>query len=107
LKVRVDYPQHLLKDNGVQTRPNTVHLESTHHLDSPRGVVSLKFGNGEVLGERKFIWETQVQSINEDVPPLGEGLERWLEDAHSVACSSFFTLIKGDLQTSFEQPTEG
>ncbi|MBE9171358.1 hypothetical protein IQ238_28985 [Pleurocapsales cyanobacterium LEGE 06147] len=49
-----------------------------------------------------LIWETTIQSFDSDVSEVPLHLDKWLEDAHSVAHDWFFTLIEGDLLRSFE-----
>jgi uncharacterized protein (TIGR04255 family) len=100
LKVTIDYPAALFTEQPVERRPRSVNLQSTHVLTNPNGVVMVKFGSAEVFGNARLIWELQVQSAGNDVPPL-TNLEPWLEQAHDVARAWFFTLIEGPLEAGF------
>jgi uncharacterized protein (TIGR04255 family) len=102
LKVSVVYPQKLFTGQPVEQRPSAFTLQSDYRLTDPKGLVVLKIGSGEVSGQKRLVWETLVQSAGEDVPPLEE-LESWLERAHSVARSWFFTLIEGRLEASYRE----
>jgi uncharacterized protein (TIGR04255 family) len=100
LRVSIAYPQGLFAEQPVAGSPTTIILQSTHALTSPAGVVLLKFSAGDVNGESRLLWETQVQSVDADIPDLDD-LETWLERAHSVVRAWFFTLIEGELEGEF------
>jgi uncharacterized protein (TIGR04255 family) len=100
LEVNVDYPHQLFADNPVEQRPNTVLLETTHALNGPAGMVTLKFSTGEFNNAKHLVWETVVLAAGADAPDL-EGLEGWLNGAHTVLRAWFFTLIEGNLEDGF------
>lgn len=100
LRVEITYPQALFTEKPVGPWPTTIILQSTHALTNPSGAVLLRFSTGEVDGQSRLFWETQVQSVGADVPVLDE-LEAWLTGAHDVIRSWFFTLIEGELEKEF------
>jgi hypothetical protein len=100
LRVNIAYPQELFTDQPVERQPNAILLQSAHRLTNPAGVVVIKFSAGDASGESRLLWETQVQSIEGDVPEL-DGLEQWLQQAHDVARAWFYTLIEGNLEAEF------
>jgi uncharacterized protein (TIGR04255 family) len=102
LKVSVDYPHQLFTESPVEQRPNTVILEASHSLTEPLGTLVLKFSTGEVNDARHLIWETVVQSTGTHAPPV-EGLEGWLNSAHTSLRAWFFTLIEGNLEDGFRR----
>lgn len=100
LKVSVDYPHQLFTDSPVEQRPNSVLLETRHTLNEPAGILTLKVSTGEFNNAKHLVWETGVQSSGANAPTL-EGLEAWLNSAHTVLRAWFFTLIEGTLEDGF------
>lgn len=100
LKVAVQYPSGLFSDRHVAPRPGTILLSSTHKVDSPAGVVSLKFSTGEFRSSQHLLWETEVRSSGDDAPGLDQ-LQEWLDSAHRLARAWFFVLIEGKLEDEY------
>ena len=49
-----------------------------------------------------LIWETHVQSVNEDAPKTKEQISMWISDAHALTDDWFFKMIDGELLRRFE-----
>jgi uncharacterized protein (TIGR04255 family) len=69
---------------------------------SPKGTGILRFSNGTKNEEPVIVWQIAVRSLNDEVPQEKEKLRVWLDEAHKVVEKWFFTLIRGELQDTFE-----
>jgi uncharacterized protein (TIGR04255 family) len=101
LKVSVDLPTNLFDDTGVEKRPETFVWQSTFRCSNPKGRASIRFATGQKEGKPAIIWETMVQSSENDVPPMPSGFEAWIDDAHTITNDWFFKLIAGELERRF------
>lgn len=81
--------------------PSGINLQVSQPLSRPKGVGTLLVGTGERVGKPTLIWELHVHSQNQQAPSLSEGFEDWLDQAHAVIESWFFTLVEGPLYKQF------
>jgi uncharacterized protein (TIGR04255 family) len=65
------------------------------------GIITLRFNLGNRNGKQALIWETIVQTRQNLLPVLPEGITDWLEKAHDLTGDWFFKLIKGELENEF------
>ncbi len=101
LKLHTSLPRDLFGKSGVEERPLSLTWQASFRCGAPKGVVNLRFATGQKNGARAIIWETTVQSDDDDVPDIPHGFEPWLDAAHSISREWFFRLIEGELERRF------
>jgi uncharacterized protein (TIGR04255 family) len=101
LKVGVDLPNNLFDSTGVEKRPNTFAWQSTFTCSNPKGQVTIRFATGQKEDKPAILWETMVQSSENDVPAMPAGFEAWIDAAHTITDDWFFKLIEGELERRF------
>jgi len=101
LKLDIALPSNLFDNTGVEGRPHTFGWQSTFKCTRPQGQVTIRFASGRTEDKPAIIWETTVQSLEGDVPPMPTGFETWIDAAHVVTDDWFFKLIEGDLERRF------
>jgi uncharacterized protein (TIGR04255 family) len=77
-------------------------LQSSHQSTRPRGLASLRLFIGEKEGSPSVLWDTVVESADQDLPRLPDGFLGWLEEAHAITHDWFFKMIEGDLERQFD-----
>jgi len=101
LKVNVVIPQQLFDSTAVGALPKGFSFQSSYLSQKPKGTVILKFATGERRKKRSIVWETVVQSMNEELPSLPRGFKSWIASAHAITDDWFFKLIEGELERKF------
>ena len=103
MKTDIKMPPSLFYNTGVLENPVALDLHFGFLSAKPKGAISLRFAEGNIKGEDAFIWETTVQSIEEDAPKTGADILHWANDAHKLADDWFFKLIENsELLRRFE-----
>jgi len=102
LKVNIQIHEGLFKETDVNNLPLNIDLRFTFPSIKPKGAIHLRFGRGKRKNVDALIWETVVQSIENDVPNNKEGIIAWVEAAHSLTDDWFFKMIEGELLRRFE-----
>ena len=69
-------------------------------MAKPEGIINLRFSRGKKENVDALIWETMVQSTNEQISAMPEEIPDWLNDAHTLTDDWFFKLIEGELVMS-------
>ena len=92
----------LFKDTSVDSTPLSFDWRFSFPCKKPAGVIHLRFVRGKKANADGLIWETVVQSTNEQVLQMPEKLTEWLNDAHTLTDDWFFKLIEGELERRFE-----
>lgn len=95
------YPE-LFKETNVDSTPLSFDWRFSFPCKRPDGVIHLRFVRGKKANEDGLIWETMVQSTNEQVLQIPEKLTEWLKDAHTLTRDWFFKIIEGELERRFE-----
>ena len=103
LKVKIDISQKLFVGTGVNNVPSGFDLRFSFPSMQPEGTIHLRF----VKGKKKdnidaLIWETQVQSIGDEVSNEKDWVIDWANQAHDLAIDWFFKMIEGELLRRFE-----
>jgi uncharacterized protein (TIGR04255 family) len=86
--------------------PLGVNLTLNFRSEKPKGAVILTIANGFKETTSSIIWETTIVSKQEDVPTTFEQFAAWLDDAHKISDTWFFTLTRGQLLRGFEAKTD-
>ena len=68
----------------------------------PKGAVHLRFVRGKRKNVDALIWETHVQSVDEDAPKSKDKINKWVVEAHTLTDDWFFKMIEGELLRRFE-----
>lgn len=100
MKIEVKLPDKIFA-NGINDNPSSFSLNTSFISKKPKGFVQLKFGLGDKFGQEAIIWESIVQSQNEEVPKQPTDFDEWLETAHRLTRHCFDTLIEGELEKVF------
>jgi len=101
LKVEILFPSSLFDSTGVASAPQGFASYSSFKCEKPKGIVSLRFATGQSHGGSSIVWETMVESADDDLPQMPEAFEEWAEDAHKITDDWFFKMIKGELEEGF------
>ena len=102
LKVGICLPETLFQDTGVENRPYGFSWQATFRCSKPAGRVNVSFATGQKEGKPAILWETTVQSFEDDLPDLPDGFPGWIDAAHEITDDWFFKLIEGELERSFQ-----
>ncbi len=102
LKTNIEVFPDLFEKTGVSKYPLGFDLKFSFPSQNPEGFSNLRFVRGQKNGVDAFIWETQVQSLNEDVPQLKKDIMNWLVEAHNLIRDWFDKMIDGELRRKYE-----
>lgn len=102
MNLRIGLPGNLFDKPYISKQPEAFTWLSSFRCDNPHGVVKLRFSTGQKDGQPCLIWETMVQSVDQDVPKMPECFQDWLVLAHEITHDWFFKLIEGDLKRMFK-----
>ncbi len=92
----------LFKETSVDSSPLSFDWRFSFTCKRPDGIIHLRFMRGKKMSSDALIWETMVQSTNEQISQMPEKIAEWLNDAHNLTDDWFFKLIEGDLEGRFE-----
>ncbi len=95
------YPK-LFKDTKVEPLPSSFDWRLSFPSKKPEGTIHLRFTRGKKENTDALIWETMVQSTNNELLPIPEKITDWLNNAHDLTDDWFFKLIEGELERRFE-----
>jgi len=96
--------------------PTSLNLKLTYDNTDPRGTGTITIGTaaralhpaglGQPTRTNAAIWQLEFASGGDDTPELGNehSFTLWLEEAHSVLHTWFFSLIEGPLERLYMQP---
>ncbi|NQT18100.1 MAG: TIGR04255 family protein [Planctomycetes bacterium] len=101
MKVSLALPGTLFANNGIKSQPLRLNWRMDFACKQPRGVLHLRFATGQRQGESVVLWETVVQSTDDDVPEMPSQFSAWLDSAHGVTHDCFFKIIEGELERRF------
>jgi uncharacterized protein (TIGR04255 family) len=101
LKVQLALPASLFDGTPVNRTPRSSSWQASFRCNEPAGRVHLSFATGRKADRPAILWETTVQSTDEDVPRLPDEFPNWLDAAHTITSDWFFKLIEGDLERRF------
>ncbi|MFQ6062270.1 MAG: TIGR04255 family protein, partial [Methanosarcinales archaeon] len=102
MKINIEIHEKLFEDTGVSKLPLGFDLRSSFPSIKPKGAVHLRFVRGKRKDSDALIWETQVQSLKDDVPKVKNKITIWVKDAHELTNDWFFKMIEGELLRRFE-----
>ncbi|MEW5936784.1 MAG: TIGR04255 family protein [Candidatus Thermoplasmatota archaeon] len=102
LKVNIQMHKDLFKETGVRNLPLGFDLRFSFPSAKPKGAVHLRFVRGNRKNIDALVWETQVQSIGDDVPKMKDQIITWAISAHELTDDWFFKMIEGELLRRFE-----
>jgi uncharacterized protein (TIGR04255 family) len=101
MKVVIKLPDTLFQGMAVDSRPNNLSWQTSFHCSKPRGRVHASFATGMKEGKPAILWETTIQSENDDLPNMPDGFPDWFNAAHEITDDWFFKLIEGELERRF------
>jgi uncharacterized protein (TIGR04255 family) len=78
-----------------------VDLQLVVPLNLPTGTGHLRIANGATEGRPAVIFDLSVVSRGEDAPAQEADLASWLEQAHTLIETWFFSFIEGQLEEQF------
>jgi uncharacterized protein (TIGR04255 family) len=81
--------------------PSEFQLKVSYRLDAPLGIGTLGIGLGKRSDRPALIWDLSARSEKDKTPQNAAGFEEWLQRAHEVIESWFFSLIQGKLEAEF------
>ena len=102
MKINIKIYEELFKESGVGNLPLGFDLRFSFPIIKPKGAMHLRFVRGKIKDIDTLIWETHVQSVNEDAPKTKEQISMWISDAHALTDDWFFKMIDGELLRRFE-----
>ncbi|MDL1971057.1 MAG: TIGR04255 family protein [Candidatus Desulfofervidaceae bacterium] len=102
LKVNITIYEKLFEETGVSNSPLGFDLKFSFPATRPKGAIHLRFARGKIKNIDALIWETHVQSIDNDAPKDLEDIKKWVGKAHDLTDDWFFKMIEGELLRRFE-----
>lgn len=100
--MNIEIYKKLFEDTGVSKLPLGLDLRFSFPSTRPGGAAHLRFVKGKRKGKNALIWETQVQSIGDDVPKTKDKITLWAKEVHELIDDWFFKIIEGELIRRFE-----
>jgi len=102
MKTGVTLHQALFEDTGVEDLPLNFDLKFSFPSAKPKGTVNIRFGHGKKNNADAMLWETMVQSKEDDAAKMKDKIADWIDGAHKLTDDWFFKLIKGELLERFQ-----
>jgi len=102
MKTNIEIHKQLFENTGVDKLPSGFDLRFSFPSNKPKGTTHLRFVKGKSKSKDSLIWETQVQSTEENIPKTKEEIVDWIVEAHDLTDDWFFKIIEGDLIRRFE-----
>lgn len=102
LKVNIQMPEELFEQTGISNLPLGFDLRFSFPSVEPKGAVHLRFIRGKRKDIDALVWETQVQSIDDDVPKVKDQITTWVVSAYRLTDDWFFKMIEGELLRRFQ-----
>ncbi len=102
LKVKIQVQESLFKETDVNNSSINIDLRFAFPSKKPKGALHLRFARGKKKNKDALIWETIVQSANQDIPGDEAQIKKWVDDAHELTDKWFFKMIDGELVRRFE-----
>lgn len=101
LGIQMQFPKKFFDGTGIASRASALNALYSFPLEKPLGTLNVHLGSGLHDGAKIVLWETIVQSDNEQIVPMPESFTAWYEAAHTLADDMFFKLIEGPLLERF------
>jgi len=101
MRLSIGLPPELFGDTSVSKSPREFDLSFAFSSQNPSGTMRLRFARGARGGKDALIWETALDSSNED-PPSIQDSDAWAAKAHTLTHDWFFKIIDGKLLESFK-----
>lgn len=102
LKLKFEIDKELFNETSIKPLPSDFDFKISFPIQKPDGSLHLRFTNGKNKEIDSIIWETQVRSINEEIPKNRDFIVKWIESAHDLTDLWFFKTIEGDFIKQFE-----
>jgi uncharacterized protein (TIGR04255 family) len=102
MRVDVSLPDGLFDDASIDRLPQHFTMQTAFSCADPPGTITIGFATGQAQEGPALVWETLVRSTDQQVPPMPEEFEGWLDAAHNITHDWFFKLIEGDLLEEFQ-----
>jgi len=102
LKTEIHLYEKLFENTTVEKRASQLDLRFSFPIQSPEGVIYLRFAKGKKNEIPALIWETMVEITGKDAQKIQSQIEQWLNEAHDLTDDWFFKLIEGDLLRRFK-----
>ncbi|MGD9552231.1 MAG: TIGR04255 family protein [Candidatus Caldatribacteriota bacterium] len=102
MKVQIKLDKKLFENTGVAGLPLNFDLRFSFPSSKPQGAILLRFFKGVRGGSNALLWETQVQSMGQDIPKDKNEIISWAKESHILIDDWFFKIIEGDLIRRFE-----
>lgn len=102
MKMNIEVHQQLFEETGVSNSPLDFDLRFSFPSTEPQGVAHIRFVRGKRNEVDGLIWETMVQSGEDNVPATKKEINSWVHKAHDLTDDWFFKIIDGDLLRRFE-----
>jgi uncharacterized protein (TIGR04255 family) len=74
----------LFIDAGVKDKALALDLRFVFPSSKPAGAINLRLARGQKNTTDAFIWETTVQSIDDDAPKTKSDILKWVDQAHDL-----------------------
>jgi uncharacterized protein (TIGR04255 family) len=101
--VDINIQPELFENESVNVNPLGVDLRLSFPSSLPRGAMHLKLLRSKIRDESdSLIWETIVQSTDQEAPSSKDSILMWVQDAHKLSDDWFFKLIQGALYERFK-----
>jgi uncharacterized protein (TIGR04255 family) len=104
MSLDIRLPDGLLATAGASGSPDILVGDFGYKLHHLPGLIKFKLGRGKRTTDQKglLVWETEVQSIDDQVPIGIDNIAEWLDKAHTITSAWFDKIIEGDLKMEFE-----
>jgi uncharacterized protein (TIGR04255 family) len=102
MKMNIEVHPQLFEETGVSNSHPDFDLRFSFPSAEPPGIAHLRFVRGKRKDVNGLIWETMVQSGEDNAPATKKEINSWVHKAHDLTDDWFFKMIEGDLLRRFE-----
>jgi uncharacterized protein (TIGR04255 family) len=102
LGINMKFPEKFFIGAPIVKRPSGLNALFSFPLENPVGTLNLHFGTGLNNNKKTVLWETIVQSDNEEIVKMPDKFRDWFEASHTFTHNMFFKLIEGHLEEVFQ-----
>ena len=103
MHVPIELPNFLFQDGRLGDIPTSFSWRTSLRSNKPGGMATLAFSTGTQAGKPALIWEQMLQSKDDDIEDMPDNFENWMDSAHEVIDTWFWTLIEGELKKEFQK----
>jgi uncharacterized protein (TIGR04255 family) len=102
MHLNVKFADKIISESAINKTPKALDLRFSFDSNKPKGDFAFRLYNSTVEKKDFLSWDTFVKTKIETANDTLKWLKKWLEEAHELNDSWFFSLIEGELLEKFK-----